>query len=343
MVRPKRPSLTSLEVCAGAGGTALGLHRAGFRHVLLVDNDEPACETLRQNGRRYRWRVENCDLRELDARPYRGVDLLSGGVPCPPFSVAGKQLGAEDERDLFPAMIELVRQSQPKALLIENVRGILKPAFDEYRMQIEEALADLKTDHGHLKYEVLGWEVLNASDFGVPQLRPRIAMVALKPEYAAWFRWPRPRRSRPKSVGEVLYQEMASRGWEGAADWRDGAKKIAPTLVGGSKKHGGPDLGPTRAKKAWAQLGVDGHSIAEEPPEPGFKGTPRLTVRMCARLQGFPKSWEISGTKTQAYRQVGNAFPPPVAKALGVAIRNALLGPEEEATRGEQLPLRDSL
>jgi len=94
----------------------------------------------------------------------------------------------------------------------------------------------------------------------------------------------------------------------------------------GSKKHGGPDLGPTRARAAWRELGVDGLGIADSPPGPGFPDgkAPKLTVPMVARLQGFPDSWHFSGRKTAAYRQVGNAFPPPVARALGTAIADAL-------------------
>jgi len=94
--------------------------------------------------------------------------------------------------------------------------------------------------------------------------------------------------------------------------------------VGGSKKHGGPDLGPTRAKKAWASIGVDGMGIADAAPEPDFIGMPRLTVRMAARIQGFPDHWQFSGKKTAAYRQIGNAFPPPVACAVGMRIQAAL-------------------
>jgi DNA (cytosine-5)-methyltransferase 1 len=119
---------------------------------------------------------------------------------------------------------------------------------------------------------------------------------------------------------------MSSRGWPGADAWSRQANKIAPTIVGGSKKHGGPDLGPTRARAAWKELGVDGLGIADDIPGPTFPigRLPKLTVRMVARLQGFPDSWEIVGRKTAAYRQVGNAFPPPVAKALGAAIGAAL-------------------
>jgi DNA (cytosine-5)-methyltransferase 1 len=106
--------------------------------------------------------------------------------------------------------------------------------------------------------------------------------------------------------------------------WRQQADNIAPTIVGGSKKHGGPDLGPTRAKRAWASLGVDGMGIANEPPEPDFVGMPKLTVEMVAKIQGFPNEWHFTGKKTPAYRQVGNAFPPPVAQAVATEIYHCL-------------------
>ncbi|MGZ3691947.1 MAG: DNA cytosine methyltransferase, partial [Pseudobdellovibrio sp.] len=120
------------------------------------------------------------------------------------------------------------------------------------------------------------------------------------------------------------YKEMSINGWKGARDWKKIATTIAPTLVGGSKKHGGPDLGPTRAKKAWQELGIDGMGIANEPPAKDHIGMPRLTVKMAAIIQGFPSDWSFVGAKTPAYRQVGNAFPAPVAKAVGLSIRNAL-------------------
>ena len=119
---------------------------------------------------------------------------------------------------------------------------------------------------------------------------------------------------------------MGAADWSGAADWAARADRIAPTIVGGSKKHGGPDLGPTRARAAWRELGVDGLGIADNPPGLDFPvdQPPKLTIRMVARLQGFPDDWQFSGRKTAAYRQVGNAFPPPVARALGLAIAAAL-------------------
>ncbi len=307
-------TMTSIEICAGAGGQALGLEQAGFEHTSLVELDAHACQTLRIN--RMHWNVTQGDLHHYSAEKWQGISLLAGGVPCPPFSKAGKQLGSDDERDLFPQAIRLVSECKPAAVMLENVRGLLDAMFDEYRAKI---IADLKK----LGY-IAEWRLLNASDFGVPQLRPRVVVVALQKDASAHFQWPTAQSSPPPSVGEALYDLMAADGWRGAAQWRERACDIGPTLVGGSKKHGGPDLGPTRAKKAWASIGVDGMGIADAAPLQDFVGMPRLTVRMAARIQGFPDDWQFSGKKTASYRQIGNAFPPPVARAVGAQIQAAL-------------------
>lgn len=309
--------LTSIEICAGAGGQALGLERAGFRHLALYELDKHACQTLRTN--RPNWNVFEGDVSRVSLKDYQGqVDLFAGGVPCPPFSRAGKQLGSADERDLFPEALRLIAECQPRAVMLENVRGMLDRVFDEYRETIKAKLCEL----GYMVH----WRLLNSSDFGVPQLRPRSVLVALRAPWATRFIWPTPDyfTSAP-TVGEALYDLMAASGWQGAGAWRKQANTIAPTIVGGSKKHGGPDLGPTRAKRAWAELGVDAHVLANAPPAPDFVGMPRLTVEMVARLQGFPANWQITGAKTNAYRQVGNAFPPPVAQTIGEAISAALM------------------
>jgi len=326
--------LDVVEICAGAGGQALGLERAGFEHALAVELDPAACATLRAN--RPAWKVAEGDVADealWRPRDYEGVALLAGGVPCPPFTVAGRQLGATDERDLFAWAVELCGIIRPRALLLENVRGLSTSRFSAYRQHVLDRLREL----GY----VPGWRLLHASDFGVPQLRPRTVLVAVRQDDAPWFRWPLPSASaRPATVGETLGDLMAARGWPGAAAWARRADRIAPTIVGGSKKHGGADLGPTRAKRAWAELGVDGIGVADLAPGPDDPVAlrPRLTCEMVTRLQGWEDEWgwRFSGRKTARYRQIGNAFPPPVAEAVGSAIRRALSheGPPAVAADG---------
>lgn len=312
--------LTSIEICAGAGGQALGLERAGFEHLALVENDSSCCATLR-NIRAWKPAVREINLKEWRAHDFRGsVDLFAGGVPCPPFSRAGGQLGGDDDRDLFPTAVRLITECQPAAVLLENVRGLLHERFDDYREDV------IVKPLERLGYRSMGWKVIEARQFGVPQLRPRAVFVALREPFAAHYQWPtEDDEVEPLTVGQALYREMARGGWKGAKEWSKRANEIAPTLVGGSKKHGGPDLGPTQAKAKWEQLGVNGKLIAEAPPAKDWGTTdPYLTVKMAAILQGFPKDWPFYGRKTAAYRQVGNAFPPPVAEAIGVSIAAAI-------------------
>ena len=309
-----------VEVCAGAGGQSLGLELAGFEHELSVELDPNACATLRRN--RPQWKVAQGDAASPDVwQParYQGADLLAGGVPCPPFTVAGKQLGATDERDLFAWAIELCGVIGPRALLLENVRGLSLPRFAAYRQRVLDRLAEL----GY----AADWRLLQAAQYGVPQLRPRFVLVAMRPDDFAYFRWPHP-QGDPGTVGQALAAQMAANGWPGVRAWARKANDIAPTIVGGSKKHGGADLGPTRAKRAWRELGVNALGIADAAPSADDPATllPKLTCAMVARLQGWDDQyrWTFTGRKTSTYRQIGNAFPPPVARAIGDQIRRAL-------------------
>ena len=175
---------TSLELCAGAGGQAIGLEQAGFDHVGLIENDAAACNTLRLNCPD--WQVIEHDLFEqLNICQFKHVDLLAGGLPCPPFSIAGKQLGEEDERNLFNVGINYVDELRPKAVMFENVRGMLGQSFGEYREWIENRLRKM----GY----VSDWRLINASDFGVPQLRPRVLLVAIRKSPQMVFNGPKKR------------------------------------------------------------------------------------------------------------------------------------------------------
>ncbi|HVS60351.1 MAG TPA: DNA cytosine methyltransferase [Gemmatimonadaceae bacterium] len=326
---------TVLEICAGGGGQAIGLEAAGFEHAAALEIDPHACATLRLN--RPGWNVIEGDVRHFDGRPYRGsVDLLAGGVPCPPFSIAGKQLGSDDERDLFPEALRLAKEIQPRAVMLENVPGFASEKFKNYRTA-------LVAKFRRLGY-VVDYKILNACEFGVPQLRPRCILVAMKKEDMDLFRWPAG-TDEQRTVSGTIADLIASNGWKGASAWKQRANGIAPTIVGGSKKHGGPDLGPTRARQQWATLGVDGIGIADEPPAKDFPkdAMPKITVRMVARIQGFPDSWQFAGRKTASYRQVGNAFPPPVAEAVGRSILSAFAGLYETPFDREQQRIFESV
>lgn len=366
---------TSIEICAGAGGQAIGLHLAGFRHLALVEIDKYAAATLRKNIEafpKWDWERDNCDVLCKDvvnfdpesdlvkgARFYRRgeVDLLAGGVPCPPFSHAGKQLGEDDERDLFPRILELAELIRPRAVMIENVRGLMDAKFDDYRSRIQAELEEMEpTDDGLPGYEVVGWEVYEAEKFGVPQLRPRSILVAFRKDVLKDLKYEAPAPSAERvTVFRALKDTMlerikpfvdgprAAQAWKVFNDWKTAADKdVAPTLVGGSKKHGGADLGPSRAKKAWRALGVSGMGVANAPVNGEPTGTedrdlfgpdgPMLTVRQAAIIQGFPVDWEFSGGKTAQYRQVGNAFPPPVAQAIGESIIEVLKADRRRGT-----------
>ena len=308
-------NLTVLELCAGAGGMALGLDWAGFRHAALTDNDADCCATLRRNCPD--WNVAQANIRNADVRPYYGADLVAGGVPCQPFSVAGRQEGQGDSRDLFEVALSVIQEVEPKAVMLENVRGFLSPKFGDYRKQILDWLHDLGFE--------MRTGLLNAKDFGLPQNRPRAFIVGLRPEYSRAFEMPKPQLLKV-SVGDLLHPEMASGGWEGAGEWRRNAAGIAPAIAAGSDKHtGGADFsGGSSARKAWKKLGVNAASVAEHAPAPGFTGMPRLTLPMCARVQGFPADWEFTGDKRSKCRQIGNALPPPLAFAVAQSITRAL-------------------
>ena len=209
--------LTVLELCAGGGGQALGLEMAGFSAAGVVEIEPRFCATLQYN--RPAWNVIQADLRSFQGKPFEGVDLVAGGVPCPPFSIAGKQLGEDDERNLFPEALRIVKEANPRAVLLENVPGFASLKFADYREWLAEELE-------RLGYRVFT-NILNASDHGVPQLRPRFILVVLKQPYAEYFFWPEKRYAR-KSVGETLLDLMAAKGWPHAGAWAEKAGDIGP-------------------------------------------------------------------------------------------------------------------
>lgn len=214
--------MRSVELYAGAGGLALGISRVGFNHLAVVELDVDSCETIQENKRRrveamHRWPVFNCDVRDFDYGSIpEGIELLAAGVPCQPFSIGGKHKGQSDERNLFPQTIDVIRRMKPRAVLIENVRGLLRPSFAKYFSYIElmltypemgpkedeqwiEHLARLERYHTRGKREGLYYRVvhrvLNAADYGVPQKRERLFMVAIRADLGVEWSFPSPTHS----------------------------------------------------------------------------------------------------------------------------------------------------
>ncbi|WP_222440956.1 DNA cytosine methyltransferase [Streptomyces sp. BK340] len=317
---PESRRFRSLEICAGAGGQALGLERAGFDPVLLIDSKADACFSIDLN--RPAWDVVCMDVVQFNPRmrsDAADVDLISGGLPRVKSSATVGRAEDTEERRVLRSAISLACDIGPKAVLFENVPDLVDgPEFAADRAWIDHEL--------HQAGYRTGWKILNASDFGVPQNRKSGFLVALREPYFGRFSWPLPNDEPPPTVGEALGASMSAGGWPGAERWIKKADRIAPALVGGSDRRGGADLGPTGSKKAWAALGVNGNSLGDEPPGADFPldELPKLTVEQAATIQAFPDGWKLFGGKTSRYRQVGHAMPPPLAAALGHALATAL-------------------
>nr|WP_241741273.1 DNA cytosine methyltransferase [Streptomyces sp. L2] len=311
-----------MEICAGAGAQALGLERAGFDPVVLIDSKADACFTIDLN--RPGWDVICMDVVQFrpNLRPdVSGVDLVSGGLPRVKSLATVGRTEDTDERRVLRAAVTLACEIKPKAVLFENVPDLVAGTeFQADRAWIERELGQVGLRST--------WKVLNAGDFSVPQNRKSGFLVALREPYFSRFSWPEPSGSPAPTVGQVLGPSMLADGWPGAPRWIERADRLAPALVGGSDRRGGADLGPTGSKRAWAALGVNGTSLGDSPPGPDFPvdEDPRLTVEQAALIQAFPTTWRFSGGKTSRYRQVGHAMPPPLATAVGLAIATALRG-----------------
>ena len=211
--------MRSIELFAGAGGLALGITRAGFRHDAVVEWDENACGTIRENNEWgvIDWPLHRSDVSLFDFSKYRsGIDLLAGGPPCQPFSIGGKHRGFEDHRDMFPQAVRAVRELSPRAVIFENVKGLLRESFAKYfeyitlqitypeitrvsREDWTDHLSRLEKYHTKGKHDGLSYRVvfrlLNAADYGVPQRRERVFIVGFRSDLNLEWSFPPPSHS----------------------------------------------------------------------------------------------------------------------------------------------------
>jgi DNA (cytosine-5)-methyltransferase 1 len=316
--------LPVLDLFSGAGGLSQGLVGAGFEIVGAVETSADACSTFR--ARHPQAKVYEQDLATVELRSMRGhVAVVAGGPPCQPFSVGGKRLAGEDPRNGLPQFVRAVAEVRPDAFLMENVAGL-----GARRAYFEAVLAEL----AGLGYHV-SWQVLEAARFGVPQLRRRLFVVGTRrlgfsfPEGSATAvpagRVLNPAHPLgPPNAAVVTYARNPSLRpdpYHGHL-WNGGGRPIdlarpSPTLLasmGGNKTPWLDTLGLVPAYHA--------HLARGGAPRQGcVPGARRLTVQEAALLQGFPASCSFAGPRSSQYRQVGNAVPPPLARAVGSALR----------------------
>jgi DNA (cytosine-5)-methyltransferase 1 len=334
----KNKGLKAIELFAGAGGLALGIERAGFNSIGLIEIDKDAADTLKKN--RTDWRVINEDISKiscLNLKEYFGLksgelDLLSGGAPCQSFSYAGKRLGLEDARGtLFYHYAKFLEQLQPKMFLFENVRGLL--THDKGRTY--QTIKDIFEGCGYTIYK----KVMNAWDYGVAQKRERLITIGVRNDLSdrVDFKFPEPHKYKPvlrdilldcpKSEG-TLYSEYKRKIFElvpPGGYWRDIPEDVAKEYMKSCWYMGGGRTGILR------RLSLDEPSLTVL-TSPSQKQTDRchplearpFTIRENARCQSFPDDWHFCGSIGSQYRQVGNAVPVNLAYDIAVEIRKAL-------------------
>ncbi|MBB4171945.1 DNA (cytosine-5)-methyltransferase 1 [Rhizobium sp. BK538] len=324
---------------------SLGLEAAGFDPVALIELNSDAAASLRANRRD--WNVIKQDMKQVDYAPHRDrIHLLAGGLPCQPYSRAGKALGKDDERDLFPAATEIVNAVRPKAFMFENVDGFNDAKHADHRAEVFARFAEAG-------YAVRTISV-NAKDYGIAQERPRIFVIGMSPENMARFRPPPTFEEWRATVGHALEDMMGAGGWSGASRWaerrrtqvivRDNKEEIgglASTLLGEKRRGREKEIGRWGLREiiiggTWDAPPTDAMAAAA-----GDDFMPGLTMPMKARLMGLPDGYVVIGNKESQSQQIGNAVVPRVAQAVGLAIYSALLGVDfdwEVVLRHPRLP-----
>jgi DNA (cytosine-5)-methyltransferase 1 len=314
--------LRSISLFSGGGGLDLGFDRAGYAHVGSWDILEAGIATIARN--RPGWDVhggEAGDVTQVDWRRYRGeVDVLHGGPPCQPFSVAGRQRGKDDERDMFPEFVRAVKAIRPLAFVAENVAAVGGPKFRPYlESSVLGPLAGQYTIH---ECE------LRAEAFGVPQKRRRFVLVGFrrKRDSARW---------RGVLPTHAAFGSAGSGAVCGGVRWALGLPDIAfdalaPTIRSSltGPRHTTSILNSVSARLAWEALEIWPNGVAPSRGDArafvAQNGHFRLSVADVALIQGFPEDWRFEGAVYLSLGQIGNAVPPPLGYALASSVASAI-------------------
>ncbi len=323
MPQQRQQGLKAMSLFSGGGGLDLGFERAGFEHIASFDALEICGDTLQRN--RPQWKVfsgQYGDVTKVNWTAYRGaVDLIHGGPPCQPFSVAGRRSGSEDTRDMWPAFINAVMAVKPDAFVAENVPGLLDPKFNKY---VHTAILEpLEPSYHIAKFKAV------ASDFGVPQVRKRVIFVGFRsPKAANEFEIPQATHFPNDSLFSLSRCTLGTRAALGLDDI--GFDSFAPTLRSGFT---GPRkttsiLNSKASQKVWQRLQIWPNGVQKSREEavmfPPENGHFRLSVQDCALLQGFPEDWLFEGAVYQILGQIGNSVCPPVSYAIANSVASAL-------------------
>lgn len=342
--KPKR-DYSLVELFAGAGGLALGLEQAGFKSILLNENNKYACETLRKN--RPEWNVIEDDIQNVDFTHLKGqVDLLTGGFPCQPFSYAGNQLGFEDLRGtLVFEMARAIKEIQPKIFLAENVKGLAENDGGRTLSTIIKVLEDLG-------YKILEKDIYKGMFYKVPQKRERLIIIGVRADLYDEFKFEKPspyhrlltvrdalkageihKADAPESTGQIYPErkrEIMSHVPEGGY-WRDLPIELQKEYMMKSFYLGGGKTGMAR-RLSWDEPSLTlVCTPAQKQTERCHPSESRpLTTREYARIQTFPDDWEFAGSDSQIYKQIGNAVPVNLALAIGKALIRMLNNSSDE-------------
>ncbi|KHD06215.1 DNA methyltransferase [Candidatus Thiomargarita nelsonii] len=319
--------LTTLSLFSGGGGLDLGFDKAGYTHQGAYELIPICGKTLKSN--RPNWIVhsgpENGDVSKVVWQDYI-IDVIHGGPPCQPFSIAGQQAGQNDDRNMWGEFIRAVNAHRPKSFVAENVLGILNPKFSGF---VQKYILDKLPDYHIHIFE------LNAADFGVPQQRRRVFFVGFRTKAAfKCFQIPKPSHRWKKSPDDLfedtLAKTMGVREALGLAD--TGYDALAPTLRSAftGKRNTTSVLNSSAGQKAWGNLGIWPNGVQANREKasafPAKYDHFRLSVQDCALLQGFPEYWRFAGAVYQVLGQIGNSVAPPVAYQVAKAVAFALAG-----------------